>query len=98
MPTENRSDQEQSKTKAPGAYAPIDCDFHDYLEELSTLDSRCEILFTDINGSKQNRIGHIDDIFTHNHEEFLRLRDGFVLRLDRIESVNGRHPRGRQGS
>jgi Rho-binding antiterminator len=70
-------------------YQPINCDFHDYLEELSTLNKQCEIVYRADDGSDQIARGHIVDVFTEDSQEFLKLTNNTKLRLDQLKSVNG---------
>jgi Rho-binding antiterminator len=76
-------------------YTPVSCDFHDKLEALSTLNRQCHIIYRDESGAIQNLHGHIVDLYTENHAEFLKLNNGTVIRLDKIESVNGVESRAR---
>lgn len=69
-------------------YVPIDCDFHDFLEELSTLNKPCEIIYEDEQGHEQLVHGHIVDLYSEDHKEFMRLNSDLVLRLDQIKRVN----------
>jgi Rho-binding antiterminator len=77
-------------------YMPVSCDFHDKLESLSTLNRQCHIVYRDEGGAIQNLNGHIVDLYTENHAEFMKLNNGVTLRLDQIESVNGVESRSRR--
>lgn len=76
------------------SYTPIDCAEHDELLALATLrqDMRCTILQPD--GQQVSLAGVIADVYTSTGAEYLRLKDGDTVRLDRILTVNGR-PFGR---
>jgi Rho-binding antiterminator len=69
-------------------YVPINCDFHDLLEELSTLKRACAIVYEDEAGREQFTHGHIVDLFSKDHEEFMRLNNDLVIRLDQVKRVN----------
>jgi len=71
-------------------YKPVNCDSYDELEALSIHREVCKVVFTDDNGERQVENGKIRDIFTNNHVEYLRMHDGKEIRLDKIESVNGK--------
>jgi transcriptional antiterminator Rof (Rho-off) len=80
------------------AYHPIACDFHDDLEAYAVTKRRVRILHLvppdplrsegafDLPLLRNE--GRIQDIYTTaDKEEFLRLDDGALVRLDRIRSV-----------
>lgn len=70
------------------SYRPIACALHDELEALATLRRECRIAFRGENGKPETLTDVIDDIFTRQREEFLRLRRGAVIRLDHIISID----------
>jgi Rho-binding antiterminator len=72
-------------------YTPIDCDFYDVLEALSTLHKNCEIVYV---ASQQSPIattvrGRITDLYALQGEEFLVVGHTLALRLDALISLNG---------
>jgi Rho-binding antiterminator len=75
-------------------YTPIDCAFHDEILSLATHRRVCQIIFMDDTGKEVSVSDQINDVYSRGSEEFLRLRGGPVIRLDRIVSVNGKflHP------
>jgi Rho-binding antiterminator len=73
-------------------YEPVNCDFHDDLESLITLRKQAVITYRDQSDHEAIAQGHVVDLFTKDHEEFLKMSDGLTLRLDRVTSVNGRNP------
>lgn len=85
--------------RKPG-YRPIDCDFHDRLEEMATLRRRVRLSLSspekdsaqdgkDASGGEVTRVGRIEDIYTtETKEEFVLLDDGSAIRLDMIVSVD----------
>lgn len=74
----------------PRPYQPIDCDSHDELEALATLRQPCDLIYRDSAGREVLTRDVIEDLYTQNHEEFLKLRNRQMIRLDAIISVNGR--------
>lgn len=74
------------------SYTPVSCDFQDQLESLATLRQSCSLVYRDDADQQQIAEGLIVDIYAANHADFLRLKDGTEIRLDRIESVNGNAP------
>jgi transcriptional antiterminator Rof (Rho-off) len=66
-------------------YRPIECDFHDRLEEFAVTRRRVRIAHE----SGQAPEGLIEDIYTTDtKEEFLRMEDGTTIRLDKIKAVD----------
>lgn len=72
----------------PEPYHPIACSLHDELEALATLRRECRITFRDEESKTETISDAIADIFTRGREEFLRLRNGVMIRLDRIISID----------
>ena len=71
-------------------YKPISCNFYDELEAIATLKTTCVLQYYQDNGSIGHHQGIIINLYTRNKEEFLVMKDGFELRLDRIIEVNGK--------
>lgn len=71
-------------------YTPIDCAQHEELLALATLRRtvHCTLLAPD--GRHASLVGVIDDVYARAGAEYLRLRDGATVRLDRILTLNGR--------
>jgi Rho-binding antiterminator len=72
-------------------YTPIDCDFYDVLEALSTLRKNCEIVYV---ASQQSPTattvrGRITNLYALQGEEFLVIDHTLSLRLDALVSLNG---------
>jgi len=62
-------------------YCLVDCGFHDQLEALATLRwQTCQ---------KFRVQDQIVDVYAANQADFLKLKDGTEIRLDRLISVNG---------
>lgn len=74
---------------APEPYEPIDCSLHDRLEALATVGRNCRVVYLDDAGRVRELEGRIVDVFTRSSAEFLEFESGQVIRLDRIESVDG---------
>ncbi|MEH2242806.1 hypothetical protein [Nostoc sp.] len=68
----------------------VDCDFHDELEALATLRQQCRIVYRNAVDEVVEVQERIVDVYAANKADFLRLKDGTEIRLDRIVSVNGK--------
>lgn len=69
-------------------YKPIDCGFHDLLLDRATRGNTVQLRFRDTDGMKTcNQI--IIDVYTEGNEEFLRTKEGTIIRLDRVIAVDG---------
>lgn len=71
-------------------YVPISCQEHDRLLALATLGQECEIEFGTEAGDVVTIRGVIEDVYTRDAAEHLRLRGGTTLRLDQLRSIDGR--------
>lgn len=69
-------------------YQPIACTLHDELEALATLRRECRITFRGIDDQTETITDVIADVFARGREEFLRLRHGTIIRLDRITHID----------
>lgn len=70
-------------------YRPISCDFHDELEARATTGQNCQIVYAEEDGGEVTVNDRIADLYTREHEEFVRLAGGKEIRLDRIRRVDG---------
>lgn len=83
-------------------YQPVECDFHDRLEEFAVTRRRVRVSHgvgqtpegpsgqtpEGVNGSEVHVEGLIETIYTtESKEEFLRMEDGTVIRLDKIKAI-----------
>lgn len=75
-------------------YQPVECDFHDRLEEFAVTRRRVRVshgvgqTLGLVNGSEVHIEGLIETIYTtESKEEFLRMEDGTVIRLDKIKAI-----------
>lgn len=71
------------------AYVPIDCNYYDLLEIAAMRRREVEIRYTDQQGSPALVHARIEDLWARNGEEFMRLANGAVLRLDQLISLDG---------
>lgn len=71
-------------------YIPINCERHDELLALATLRRPCTLDVERPDGTFDNLAGVIEDVYADTGVEYLRLRGGPTVRLDRIRALNGR--------
>ena len=71
------------------AYRPIDCGFHDELLARASLKGPVEIVYIDANGDESRRFETIDDVYTKDSAEYMRLESGTEIRLDQLVRVDG---------
>ena len=69
-------------------YQPINCQYYDVLELYASRKESCEISFFENGKSVKTVKSTIEDIFTKDKAEFLKLKDGTIIRLDQIIGVN----------
>jgi Rho-binding antiterminator len=70
-------------------YIPISCSIHDRLEAAATLRHPVTLSYAAPDGDVEVTGETIEDVFTHEGAEYLRLSSGLELRLDLLRSVNG---------
>lgn len=75
-------------TDSPG-YQPIDCGLHDRLEALATMGRVVRIVVRAPDGASRVIEDRLVDVFARGDEEFVRTARGELIRLDRLESVDG---------
>lgn len=68
-------------------YKPINCDLHDHYLEYATFKKPVTITYMDEEEKKELSGVTIIDVYTTKKEEFMKLSNGTVIRLDRISSV-----------
>lgn len=73
------------------AYIPISCSMHDKLLAHATKRQPCELVVEGDDAEKEPRLvaGLIVDVFSRDGAEYLRLRDGDLIRLDKLVTVDG---------
>lgn len=70
------------------SYRLVDCGFHDELEALATLRQRCTIIYRTETDEVVTIQSQIVDIYAAHQSDFLKLKDGTEIRLDRLICVN----------
>ena len=68
-------------------YVPIDTDMVDNLEHYAVDKIRVKIAYTDHDGETVELNGLIDEVYTKDHQEFLKMEGGRTLRLDQIQTA-----------
>jgi Rho-binding antiterminator len=71
-------------------YQLVSCSFYDELEALATLRRVCPILYRTETDEEISLEGQIIDLYSVNKVEFMKLKDGTEIRLDRLISVDGK--------
>ncbi|WP_303309514.1 hypothetical protein [Hymenobacter sp. BT730] len=75
-------------------YQPINCSFYDELEALATTRQRCTLVYrTEPDTPPSTYSGVITDLFLRDKVEYLRLEDGFEVRLDNLVAVDDKELR-----
>lgn len=75
-------------------YQPISCSFYDELEARATTRQVCTLLYrTEPDTPPSTYTGIITDLFIKEKVEYLRLEDGFELRLDALVAVDDKELR-----
>ena len=69
-------------------YTPIGCQYYDVLELNASRKTVCTIAYFETESKVRTVKSTIEDIFTKEKAEFLKLADGSEVRLDKILSVN----------
>lgn len=70
-------------------YCLVDCGFHDQLEALATLRQTYQISYRTVTEEIVEVESQIVDVYAANHADYLKLKDGTEIRLDRLIAVNG---------
>ena len=71
-------------------YAPVSCSLHDELLELATFRKNCTVSIEDASGQIEEVTAFIQDVYTKDGAEYMKLDDQRVVRLDQIKLLNGR--------
>ena len=74
----------------PSKYIPISCDFYDELEALAIQRKNTTIVYREPGRELRTIEGRIADLQTENKVEFMILADGQRIRLDWLQSVDGK--------
>ncbi|RYY23421.1 MAG: hypothetical protein EOO04_14325 [Chitinophagaceae bacterium] len=70
-------------------YVPINCDYYDELEALATTGKQVRVVYQE-NGEQSEAHGIIKDLYTKESVEYMKLDNGFTLRLDKLVEVDGK--------
>ena len=70
-------------------YIPISCSFHDRLEAAATMRRPVTLSYAGFDGEIEVTGQIVEDVFTREGAEYLRLNSGLELRLDSLRSLNG---------
>ena len=68
-------------------YIPISCTFHDILLDRSTRRKEVRVIYSK-DRKRFKALGIIEDVFTKDKVEYLRIKDGPTIRLDDLISVD----------
>lgn len=71
----------------PEEYRPVACGLVDRIEAAATLARPCEVVYLDDEGRERRVRDRFVDWFVRDGEEYARLAEGLILRLDRIVSL-----------
>lgn len=75
-------------------YIPISCSFYDELEARATTRQPCTLTYrTQPDTPPSTYHGIITDLFIQDKVEYLRLADGFEVRLDALVAVDDKEMR-----
>lgn len=75
------------ETQKSTPYEPVSCDFIDQLEVYSLHKTPINVKVMNDDGEVAWIKGTVQDIFTQDHAEFVKLTEGSEIRLDRILEV-----------
>lgn len=75
-------------------YQPINCHFYDELELLAIRQKNCVIIYLNESGAQLEKSGLITDFKIIEAAEYMLLKDGEKIRLDRLISVDGKILKG----
>ena len=71
------------------SYIPVNCEFHDYLEEFAMRRKQLNVNYLDETGVAQQREAVITDVFAKEGADYMTLSTGELIRLDRLIEVDG---------
>ena len=69
-------------------YTPIECDLHDELLARATLKQRSEIVYLNEHEKRIAISDYIEDVYSQDHAEYIRFRNGTTIRLDALIQVD----------
>ncbi len=73
-------------------YKPVDTDLVDDLEHFAVDKIHVRIVYLDQTQTREEMRGHIAEVYTKDHQEFLRMGDKREIRLDQIMEVHTEKP------
>jgi len=73
-------------------YKPVDTDLVDDLEHFAVDQIHVRIVYLDHTSTHAELRGHIAEVYTKEHQEFLKMNDGREMRLDAILEVHTDKP------
>ncbi|MDR3608137.1 MAG: hypothetical protein P4M08_12245 [Oligoflexia bacterium] len=73
-------------------YKPVDTDLIDDLEHFASDRIHVRIVYLDHTQTRVELRGHIAEVFTKDHQEFLRMDDKREVRLDQILEIHTEKP------
>ncbi len=85
--------ESEAGDRTAATYRPISCSFYDELEARATTRQPCTLHYQMPDGHAQTHTGILADLFIRDKVEYLRCRDGFELRLDRLTGVDDKELR-----
>ena len=69
------------------AYRPVQCTFHDVLEDAAVRHRQCVVRYREEDGSEHAVTTTIEDVFARDGAEYARLGNGALVRLDHLTLV-----------
>jgi Rho-binding antiterminator len=75
-------------------YRPVSCAFYDELTLLSMRRKNTYIEFASGSGAIEKVLAIISDIYTSEKAEYLLLDTGLSIRIDKIQSIDGKNING----
>ncbi len=75
-------------------YQPINCHFYDELELLAIRQKNCVIIYLDETDNQLEKSAVITDFKIIDAAEYMLLKDGDKIRLDRLVAVDGKVLKG----
>lgn len=74
--------------KKSSKYQPIDCNYYDEITLLILRKQKCKVHFYNEKEKEETVMAVIEDIYTREKAEYLRLKDGMEIRLDKIIALD----------
>lgn len=71
-------------------YNPVDPDFYGIIDNLKLKDQKLKVFFFEDDLELNSYEGRIDEVAKADQLEYLKLKNGEQVRLDRIITLNGR--------